>query len=76
MKGSAEFCFSRTSSASPPVGFLVFGLITTLRGTSQRVYSHFQGFGAVLMLINVGFAALHVFCAETFDLLRAGGGAA
>ena len=34
-----------------------------------RLYWNFRGFGAVLMLVSVGFAALHVFCAKTFDIM-------
>lgn len=69
-KGSAEFLLFTYLICLASVGFLVFKASCYDYAQDQRVYSHFQGFGAVLMLINVGFAALHVFCAKTFDLLQ------
>ncbi|QDZ24259.1 alpha/beta hydrolase [Chloropicon primus] len=68
-KGSTEFLYLTSFVLFCSLGFVVTKACFYDYNEDAKLYSNFRGFGAVMMFINIGFAALHVFCAKTFDMM-------
>ena len=68
-KGSTEYLCFTYFLCFCSLGFIVAKATCYDYAMDAKLYSNFRGFGAVLMLVSVGLAALCVFCAKTFDIM-------